>query len=67
MMGVLHYLRRWWLSGVALPARIRSSKKWPRLHNDHIMAGGGLYLCWMGYQMPRGALKKQDAAASSAH
>ncbi|ECE4398994.1 threonine export protein RhtC [Salmonella enterica] len=27
----------------------------------------GLYLCWMGYQMLRGALKKQDAAASSPH
>ncbi|MEA1062629.1 threonine export protein RhtC [Erwinia sp. HR93] len=23
-----------------------------------IMVGGGLYLCWMGYQMLRGALKK---------
>ncbi|ESD71950.1 hypothetical protein HMPREF1608_02602, partial [Escherichia coli 908525] len=22
------------------------------------MVGGGLYLCWMGYQMLRGALKK---------
>lgn len=31
------------------------------------MVGGGLYLCWMGYQMLRGALKKQDAAASSPH
>lgn len=32
-----------------------------------IMVGGGLYLCWMGYQMLRGALKKQDAAAYSPH
>ncbi|MDV5354291.1 threonine export protein RhtC [Enterobacter asburiae] len=24
-----------------------------------IMVGGGLYLCWMGYQMLRGALKKE--------
>ena len=23
------------------------------------MVGGGLYLCWMGYQMLRGALKKE--------
>ncbi|MDP1153692.1 LysE family transporter, partial [Klebsiella pneumoniae] len=28
------------------------------LHNI-IMIGGGLYLCWMGYQMLRGALKKE--------
>jgi threonine/homoserine/homoserine lactone efflux protein len=28
------------------------------LHNI-IMVGGGLYLCWMGYQMLRGALKKK--------
>lgn len=26
-----------------------------------IMVGGGLYLCWMGFQMLRGALKKSDA------
>ena len=32
------------------------------LHNI-IMVGGGLYLCWMGYQMLRGAFKKQDVAA----
>lgn len=32
-----------------------------------IMVGGGLYLCWMGYQMLRGALKKQDAVAPSPH
>ncbi|KGB07661.1 MULTISPECIES: threonine export protein RhtC [Leclercia] len=30
------------------------------LHNI-IMVGGGLYLCWMGYQMLRGALKKEVA------
>ncbi|SQC16041.1 L-lysine permease [Klebsiella pneumoniae] len=28
------------------------------LHNI-IMVGGGLYLCWIGYQMLRGALKKR--------
>jgi len=26
-----------------------------------IMVGGGLYLCWMGFQMLRGALKKEAA------
>ena len=30
------------------------------LHNI-IMVGGGLYLCWMGYQMLRGALKKEES------
>jgi threonine efflux protein len=29
-----------------------------------IMVGGGLYLCWMGYQMLRGAFKKDDSGAS---
>lgn len=33
------------------------------LHNI-IMVGGGLYLCWMGYQMLRGAFKKVDSGAS---
>lgn len=33
------------------------------LHNI-IMVGGGLYLCWMGYQMLRGAFKKEDNDAS---
>lgn len=32
------------------------------LHNI-IMVGGGLYLCWMGYQMLRGAFKKDDNEA----
>lgn len=36
------------------------------LHNI-IMVGGGLYLCWMGYQMLRGALKKQEASAEEPH
>jgi threonine efflux protein len=30
-----------------------------------IMVGGGLYLCWMGYQMLRGALKKEEKAAQA--
>ena len=29
-----------------------------------IMVGGGLYLCWMGYQMLRGALKKEAVASA---
>lgn len=33
------------------------------LHNI-IMVGGGLYLCWMGYQMLRGALKKEKVASA---
>jgi len=33
------------------------------LHNI-IMVGGGLYLCWMGSQMLRGALKKDEPSAS---
>ncbi|VTP82542.1 Threonine efflux protein [Leclercia adecarboxylata] len=32
------------------------------LHNI-IMVGGGLYLCWMGYQMLRGAFKKEGSEA----
>ena len=28
-----------------------------------IMVGGGLYLCWMGYQMLRGAFKKEGSEA----
>lgn len=30
-----------------------------------IMVGGGLYLCWMGYQMLRGALKKERNATDA--
>ncbi len=36
------------------------------LHNI-IMVGGGLYLCWMGYQMLRGALKKEEKKAEEPH
>lgn len=32
-----------------------------------IMVGGGLYLCWMGYQMLRGALKKEAINAPAPH
>ncbi|WP_263753540.1 threonine export protein RhtC [Kosakonia cowanii] len=30
-----------------------------------IMVGGGLYLCWMGFQMLRGALKKETASSDA--
>ncbi len=29
------------------------------------MVGGGLYLCWMGYQMLRGALKKEQKSGDA--
>lgn len=31
-----------------------------------IMVGGGLYLCWMGFQMLRGALKKRSGSGGRA-
>lgn len=67
MMGVLGItcgVMVW--AGVALLGLHLIIEKMARLHTI-IMVGGGLYLCWMGYQMLRGALKKQDAAASSPH
>lgn len=53
-------------AGVALLGLHLIIEKMAWLHTI-IMVGGGLYLCWMGYQMLHGALKKQDAAASSPH
>ncbi len=44
-------------AGIALLGLHLIIEKW-RLHTL-IMVGGGLYLCWMGYQMLRGALKKR--------
>lgn len=44
-------------AGVALLGLHLIIEKW-RLHTI-IMVGGGLYLCWMGYQMLRGALKNR--------
>lgn len=67
MMGVLGItcgVMVW--AGVALLGLHLIIEKMAWLHTI-IMVGGGLYLCWMGYQMLRGALKKQDAAASSPH
>lgn len=59
MMGVLGItlgVMIW--SGVALLGLNLILEKMAWLHTI-IMVGGGLYLCWMGYQMLRGALKKE--------
>ncbi len=53
-------------SGVALLGLNLILEKMAWLHNI-IMVGGGLYLCWMGYQMLRGALKKQETSAEEPH
>lgn len=59
MMGVLGItcgVMVW--AGVALLGLHLIIEKMAWLHTI-IMVGGGLYLCWMGYQMLRGALKKE--------
>lgn len=59
MMGVLGItlgVMIW--AGVALLGLNLILAKMAWLHTI-IMVGGGLYLCWMGYQMLRGALKKE--------
>ncbi|MBX9001582.1 threonine export protein RhtC [Klebsiella aerogenes] len=64
MMGVLGItggVMVW--AGVALLGLHLIIEKMAWLHTL-IMVGGGLYLCWMGYQMLRGALKKTDVAAA---
>ncbi len=63
MMGVLGItlgVMVW--AAVALLGLNLILEKMAWLHNI-IMVGGGLYLCWMGYQMLRGAFKKEDRAA----
>ena len=63
MMGVLGItcgVMVW--AGVALLGLHLIIEKMAWLHNI-IMVGGGLYLCWMGYQMLRGALKKRETTA----
>jgi threonine/homoserine/homoserine lactone efflux protein len=52
-------------AGVALLGLNLIIEKMAWLHTI-IMVGGGLYLCWMGYQMLRGALKKEAKAARAA-
>lgn len=65
MMGVLGItcgVMVW--AGVALLGLHLILEKMAWLHNI-IMVGGGLYLCWMGWQMLRGALKKKNALAEA--
>ncbi|HBM3268201.1 TPA: threonine export protein RhtC [Klebsiella oxytoca] len=64
MMGVLGItcgVMAW--AGVALLGLNLIIERMAWLHTI-IMVGGGLYLCWMGFQMLRGALKKGEAAAA---
>lgn len=61
MMGVLGIttgIAVW--AGIALMGLHIILAKMAWLHNI-IMVGGGLYLCWMGYQMLRGAIQKPKA------
>lgn len=51
-------------AGIALLGLHLLLEKMAWLHNI-IMVGGGLYLCWMGYQMLRGALKKENTRQGS--
>ncbi|WP_165463374.1 threonine export protein RhtC [Atlantibacter sp.] len=60
VLGITAGVMVW--SGVALLGLHIILEKMAWLHNI-IMVGGGLYLCWMGYQMLRGALKKNPAPA----
>ncbi|EOI5729801.1 threonine export protein RhtC [Cronobacter malonaticus] len=55
VLGITAGVMVW--SGVALLGLHLILEKMAWLHNI-IVVGGGLYLCWMGYQMLRGALKK---------
>jgi threonine efflux protein len=66
MMGVLGItcgVMVW--AGVALLGLHLIIEKMAWLHTI-IMVGGGLYLCWMGYQMLRGALKEKAATSRAA-
>ncbi|GGD38949.1 threonine export protein RhtC [Franconibacter pulveris 1160] len=65
MMGVLGItfgVMIW--AGVALLGLHLILEKMAWLHTA-IMVGGGLYLCWMGYQMLRGALKKGEPSTET--
>ena len=57
VLGITGGVMVW--AGVALLGLHLIIEKMAWLHTL-IMVGGGLYLCWMGYQMLRGALKKND-------
>ena len=56
----IHIVLVW--AGIALLGLHLIIEKMAWLHTL-IMVGGGLYLCWMGYQMLRGALKKEAVSA----
>jgi len=51
-------------AGIALLGLHLILEKMAWLHNI-IMVGGGLYLCWMGYQMIRSALRKESTTHES--
>lgn len=57
VLGITMGVMVW--AAVALLGLNLITAKMAWLHNI-IMVGGGLYLCWMGYQMLRGALKKEE-------
>lgn len=61
VLGITGGVMVW--AGVALLGLHLIIEKMAWLHTL-IMVGGGLYLCWMGYQMLRGALKKNDIVAA---
>ena len=60
MLGITCGVMVW--AGIALLGLHLIIEKMAWLHTL-IMVGGGLYLCWMGYQMLRGALKKEAVSA----
>ncbi|QHB30931.1 threonine export protein RhtC [Yersinia canariae] len=53
-------------AGVALMGLNLILQKMAWLH-EIIMVGGGLYLCWMGWQLLKSARAKQGASESEAH
>lgn len=61
VLGITGGVMVW--AGVALLGLHLIIEKMAWLHTL-IMVGGGLYLCWMGYQMLRGALKETDVSAA---
>lgn len=62
VLGITMGVMVW--AAVALLGLNLITAKMAWLHNI-IMVGGGLYLCWMGYQMLRGALKKEEKSRKS--
>lgn len=56
VLGITCGIMVW--AGIALLGLHLILQRMAWLHTS-IMVGGGLYLCWMGYHMLRGALKKE--------